>query len=188
MPVRNQGFELVLKDFPVNQVEELMRFHLKNGGLSRYVKFRHFFENIRGEEITTKEVEKWANRFSGIMKENLLEPNLLIEDSLNFVKSNHDKYEMHIVSGSDQQELQYLCYELNINPYFKNICGSPTPKIELVKTLLKENNYNPKECLLIGDSFNDFEAADSNEVQFFGYNNPDLKKLHTGYIESFNKL
>lgn len=29
MPVRNKGFELVLKEFPNKQVQDLMQFHLK---------------------------------------------------------------------------------------------------------------------------------------------------------------
>lgn len=64
MPVRNKGFELVLKDYPEEQVQELMAFHLKNGGLSRYVKFRYFFEEIRKETISEDEVSIWASKFS----------------------------------------------------------------------------------------------------------------------------
>ena len=45
--VRDSGFEIVLKDFPKNQVELLLNYHRQNGGLSRYVKFRYFFEVIR---------------------------------------------------------------------------------------------------------------------------------------------
>lgn len=43
MKVRDEGFKIVLKDYPSDQVEKLMEFHRNNGGLSRYVKFRYFF-------------------------------------------------------------------------------------------------------------------------------------------------
>ena len=67
--VRDLGFERVLSAFPKEQVDQLLAFHQANGGLSRYVKFRYFFENIRGEPITEEEILVWAERFSGIMKE-----------------------------------------------------------------------------------------------------------------------
>lgn len=42
--VRDKGFELVLANYPKNQVKQLMNFHQANSGLSRYVKFRFFFK------------------------------------------------------------------------------------------------------------------------------------------------
>ena len=185
MPVRNKGFELVLKEFPKEQVELLMQFHLKNGGLSRYVKFRHFFEEIRGEEVTEKAIKEWAQKFSGIMREELVQPALIIKDSLNFIKENYGKFNMHIVSGSDGEELNYLCQELGIKSFFKSIHGSPVPKKQLVENLLRDYMYDIEQTVLVGDSINDFEAAQYNNIDFIGYNNDNLKKLNTDYIESF---
>ncbi len=185
MPVRNKGFELVLKEFPNEQVELLMQFHLKNGGLSRYVKFRHFFEEIRDEIVTEEEIKGWAQKFSEIMRKELVQPSLLIEDSLNFIKENYKKFNMHIVSGSDGEELRYLCEKLDISHYFISIQGSPIPKKELVNSLLIKHNYKVVDTILIGDSINDYEAAETNDIDFCGYNNERLKELKTFYIDSF---
>ncbi len=92
---------------------------------------------------------------------------------------------MHIVSGSDEEELRYLCKKLDIKRFFISINGSPTPKIELVKSLLKDLSINRDKTILIGDSINDFEAAKKNNVEFFGFNNSELKKKGLNYIESF---
>lgn len=186
MPVRNKGFELVLKDFPQAQVQELMKFHLKNGGLSRYVKFRYFFEEIRNEDVSDDEVAIWASKFSDVMKKELLNKELLILDTCNFVEANRNKFEMHIVSGSDQEELRFLCKKLDLNSSFISINGSPTPKKKLVEDLLVEFNYKIEETVLIGDSVNDYDAAKINGLEFLGYNNPSLKKMGSGYIENFD--
>ena len=138
--VRDLGFEKVLADFPKDQVKDLLDFHKANGGLSRYVKFRHFFENIRKENITEQEILEWAERFSKIMKKLLVNENLLIEETLEFIKNNQDKYTMHITSGSDQEELRYLCKAMHIEELFKSIHGSPKPKKEWVKELIHQNN------------------------------------------------
>lgn len=185
MPVRNKGFQLVLKGYPKDQVEQLMRYHLENGGLSRYVKFRYFFEKIRGEVITEDDIELWAGKFSEVMRSELIDTSLLISDTLEFVKRNHENYNMHIVSGSDQQELRFLCDKMNISDFFLSINGSPIPKKKLVENLLKEHHYEKSKTVLIGDSINDFEAARENGIDFMGYNNKNLKELNAQYLENF---
>jgi len=185
MPIRDKGFELVLADYPGDQVDQFMIYHRKNGGLSRYHKFRYFFEEIRKEEITEKEIEILAGRFSKVMLENLLNPELLIIDSVNFIRKYYKNFTMHVVSGSDQHELRTICGHLELSTYFKSIHGSPTPKTELVKNLIQDNEYSRQTTCLIGDSINDFEAAKSNEIEFFGFNNNSIKDLG-GYISEFH--
>lgn len=187
--VRDHGFIEVLKDFPESQVKKLIDYHQQNGGLSRYVKFRHFFEVIRGESISDQEIEKWAFKFSVIMKNLLVDPSLLIMDSIEFVKKEYRKYPMHIVSGSDGNELRYLCGQLNISKFFISIHGSPTPKTKLVRDLLEIHNYSKSQSILIGDSINDYDAAIFNSIEFFGYNNPNLEcKNYINDFKNFNFL
>ncbi len=183
--VRDTGFERVLSEFPKAQVEDLLEFHRKNGGLSRYVKFRYFFEEVRKESVTENQIQVWAAKFSEIMLSSLMNPALLITDSILFIKNNYQKYKMHIVSGSDGNELRKICEEIGIYQYFITIEGSPTPKNLLVKNILETYEYKPENCVLIGDSINDKEAAMSNNVFFRGYNNPTLKD--DNYIHSFNQ-
>jgi HAD superfamily hydrolase (TIGR01549 family) len=172
--VRDLGFEKVLAAYPKNEVDKLLNFHRENGGLSRYVKFRYFFEEIRKENISDNEVNGFAEKFSVIMKKLLIDPSLLISETLEFVKRNYLNYEMHIVSGSDQNELRFLCKELNISQYFKSVNGSPSPKNQLLEELIIENKYSKDDCIMIGDSINDYEAAISNSIHFLAYGNLEL--------------
>jgi phosphoglycolate phosphatase-like HAD superfamily hydrolase len=183
--IRDSGFEKVLNNFPMDKVAELINFHKANGGLSRYVKFRYFFEDILKQEITTDEINLLAQNFSDIMKPLLNNADLLIQDSLDFVKHQHSLgVEMHIVSGSDEIELRYLCKELGISQYFITINGSPTSKNVIVDNLLKHNNYIREETVLIGDSINDYEAARINRIRFLGYNNVELIEMGD-YVKTF---
>jgi HAD superfamily hydrolase (TIGR01549 family) len=168
--IRDLGFESVLKEFPVAQVEQLLEYHRANGGLSRYVKFKYFFEVIQKTQISDKDIMVWAHRFSMIMKKSLVNPELLISETLDFVKNNQENYVMHITSGSDQEELRYLCRSLEIDHLFRSINGSPKPKKVWVNELIETYGYNIDECLLIGDSINDWEAAISNGIKFMAYN------------------
>lgn len=183
--VRDLGFEKVLENYPSDSVQELMKFHHQNGGLSRYVKFRYFFEEVLKQSVSDEKIQELATSFSFIMRELLVNPNLLIKDSLSFIESNFNNYKMHIVSGSDQNELRYLCQEMNLSKNFQSIHGSPTAKKVLVKNVIEENNYLKSDCILIGDSINDYDAAVANEIAFAGYNNHNLKQFDN-YIINFN--
>lgn len=185
MEVRDFGFEEIFKDFEKSDVDKLIVYHRSNGGLSRYVKIRHFFENILKMPITDQMIIQYASRFSEIMKKELTKPQNLIQDSLSFIKRKSKNFNFHIVSGSDQEELRFLCRELAISNYFLSIEGSPTPKESLVKDLLELHGYARNETCLIGDSVNDYEAAINNDIVFYGYNNAELKRLNIGYIQSF---
>ncbi|MFB9051984.1 HAD family hydrolase [Formosa undariae] len=187
MEVRDFGFKEIFKSFKESDVKSLITYHRLNGGLSRYVKIRYFYEVILNKSISNNEVEVYANSFSEIMRKELINPKNLILDSLNFIKSQYKNYNFHIVSGSDQNELMFLCDELGISTYFLTIHGSPTPKNTLVKRLLAEYNYSEQESCLIGDSINDYEAADANSIKFYGYNNDLLKEDHN-YINTFKEF
>ncbi|RAR47243.1 HAD family hydrolase [Flavobacterium lacus] len=179
--IRNTGFEKVLADYPPEQVEQLLSFHKANGGLSRYVKFRYFFEKIRNESVMEEQITILATRFSVIMKDLLLNEDLLFSETLDFVKRNQGNYKMHITSGSDQEELRYLCESLKISYLFDSVHGSPTAKIFLIKDLIDLHKYDHSKCVLIGDSINDWEAADANGILFMAYNSDEIVKSKTNY-------
>tara|TARA_B100000767_G_scaffold251948_1_gene255357 strand:- start:15647 stop:16264 length:618 start_codon:yes stop_codon:yes gene_type:complete len=179
MKVRDWGFEQIFKSFHQELIDKLLIFHQKNGGLSRYVKIRYFYEKLLGKSISKEQVDEYAENFSCLMKMELIKPENLILDSLNHIKNNYEKYNFHIVSGSDQEELRFLCNELKISQYFKSIHGSPTPKNLLVSKLLENYKYNIDKTCLIGDSINDYEAALHNKIRFYNYNNPKISHLGT---------
>jgi HAD superfamily hydrolase (TIGR01549 family) len=188
MSVRDEGFKKVLENYPESQVSELVTYHRKNGGLSRYVKFRYFFESIRNEACTEDDVRKLASLFSEVMMARLLDKKLLIMDSLDFVIKNHKKVPMYIVSGSDEKELNEICKKTGIAGYFMAIYGSPAHKSQLVADILRKNNYRNDQTVLIGDSINDYEASVDNGIDFIGYNNLELDKISTQYIQSFKNI
>lgn len=183
--VRKEGFVQVLKDYPEDEIQQLLTYHEKNGGLSRYVKFRYFFEEIREESITEDKVNELSAEFSEIMKKKLTIKSILIEDTVDFVRANYGRFNMHIISGSDEKELQLLCKKLEIDDFFISIHGSPTPKIELVKEVMNNFGYDSSETVLIGDSINDYDASQESNISFYGYNNKSLNEKGAGYINSF---
>lgn len=184
--VRIKAFKNSLEDYDSNDVNTLLKFHKNNGGLSRYVKFKFFFEKILKQPLNEEKFQKLLLKYSKFCKKNLMNKKLLISEVIRYITNNYKNKIFHIASGSDNQELNKLCNVMEISSYFKSINGSPEPKKDIIKRIIKENNYSKKNICLIGDSLNDYEAADFNKIFFFGYNNLELKKIkNSNYINNF---
>ena len=186
IPVKTEAFRKLFKSFPKKEVDELIKYHLENGGMSRYKKIEYFFTQILNEHIINEDVLKYAEIYSQITKEELSQKKYLILDSLNFIKENYKKYNLHIASGADEKDLKYICNKLDLEKYFLSINGSPKVKSEIVKDILKNNNYKKEETILIGDSINDLEAANQNNIEFYGYNN--IKLFNFNYIYKIKEI
>lgn len=167
MPTRDFGFRQIFKNYDIDLVEKFIKYHNDNGGLSRFHKIKYFYNSMLKKEISQEKIDLYANEFSKIMKEELVKPKYLITESIEFIKENSNNYNFHIVSGSAHTELNYLCEQLKINNYFLSINGSPTPKNTLVKNLLEKEKYNINETILIGDSLNDYESAEVNNINLW---------------------
>ena len=185
MPIRDYGFKRIFEDFKDNQISQLLDYHNENGGLSRYVKIKYFYNEILNKEILEEKINSYASAFSKIMKKELVNKKYLIVDTLEFIKNNFKKYNLHIVSGSDERELQYLCKKLEIDVYFQSINGSPIEKNKLVKSVLLDNEYLAKETILIGDSINDYVASEVNGIGFYGFNNTSLINISKQYLRNY---
>ena len=190
MPIRDKGFEEMVSKYTKDEkiIEEFLEFHRYNAGLSRFFKFRYFFEKMLKKDISEKIILELASDFSEIMKRELTNKKYLIKETVDFIMNNYEKYNMYIVSGSEQNELRYLCKELGIADYFKIILGSPTHKNDLVKNIISQEGLNIKECILIGDSINDYDSAIANGINFYGYNNEKLKENSNFYISTFKSF
>lgn len=184
VPIKTEGFKKLFQEFPIEIVDKLIEYHIQNGGISRYEKIKYFFNELLNKDISEDEISSYASKYSEITKEELTNSKYIIDDTNRFIKQNYKKYNMHIASGSDEEDLKYICEKLDLSKYFHSIKGSPTIKSKIVKDILEFNNYKKEETILIGDSINDYDAANENSIEFYGYNNLELKKF-MNYIEKF---
>ncbi len=185
VPVKTEAFRKLFSRYPKAIVDKFIEFHLENGGVSRYEKIKYFFNELLRKSIDEKEVLEFANKYSELTKLELANEKYLIEDSLEFIKDNYKKYNMHIASGADENDLKYICDKLDLSKYFLSINGSPTKKSEIVKNILGLNKYKKNETIMIGDSITDYNTAITNGIKFYGYNNETIVEVSDIYIYSF---
>ena len=122
------------------------------------------------------------------MRNELHKKKYLISDTLAFIQEQYRSFDMHIVSGSEHEELNYLCKALEIDKFFLSISGSPLMKYEIMSSLIKKNSYSKDEIIMIGDSINDYDSSVLNGIKFYGFNNKHIKSVSDVYITSFKVL
>ncbi|MDP0562384.1 MAG: HAD hydrolase-like protein [Candidatus Endonucleobacter sp. (ex Gigantidas childressi)] len=186
MKIKGEGFVELFNQHSKEKTDRLYKYHLQNGGVSRFEKIKYFYESILGEGVTESDVRLQAEKFGSIVISKLCKKENLIKDSLRYIQRRYNNFNFHIVSGSEEKELRFLCKELYLSQYFVSINGSPTPKSILVESVLKQNKYKKNETILIGDALTDANAAEDNGIKFYAYNNIILKQY--SYIYSFKDM
>jgi phosphoglycolate phosphatase-like HAD superfamily hydrolase len=167
--IRIEGFAELFTDYPESEIKKLLKYARENGGISRYIKIRFFFEEIKKMPISEEDVNRLAHQYSILVTEKV-ERASSVPGAVEFIDKYSSFYRLAIVSGSDQLELRGICKERDIAKYFCTILGSPIGKSKNIRTLIDVQGWDHEECLYVGDSINDYDAAFLNNVSFLGVN------------------
>lgn len=92
MPIRDYGFRRIFEYYSEDNIEKLISYHRDNGGLSRFHKIKYFYNEILKKDIDEEIIERYAQNFTIIMKNQLVDKKYLIQDSVNFIKLNYNQF------------------------------------------------------------------------------------------------
>jgi len=154
--VKTESFYKAALSYGERAADELVEYHVANGGVSRYKKFSYFLDHIveKPSEAALKELlaDYAANVQAGLQ-------NCAIAPALERLRNRTPHSRWLIVSGGDQAELREIFQMRGISDWFDaGIFGSPDTKEDiLIRELENGNILTP--ALFIGDSKYDFKAA-----------------------------
>lgn len=162
--IKTDAFNELFKDFP-DKVDEIVKFHLDNGGMSRFDKFRYIYKNIFKQPLSEVKFNKLCRDFSNLVVEKVVVAPF-VKGAIEFLQKGLVRYNMYVVSATPEEELKSIIIKRKINKYFLGIYGSPGNKESLLLKILQENNYCQAETIFLGDSINDYLAAQKVKVKF----------------------
>jgi len=149
-----------------NMIEECLEYFSNNFGKSRFHHVAHFLEKIlmiateEKSEIEQLILEDFSRQCRTLYLSAKLTPHFI-----SFVEQCRGK--RHVASGSEQGELRDVFYQRNLDKLFDGIFGSPTPKEEIIKRIVEqEQNTN---AVMFGDSESDMLSAQQNKIDFVFY-------------------
>jgi phosphoglycolate phosphatase-like HAD superfamily hydrolase len=162
--LKTEAFREVAKRFGESVAEELVKFHLKNAGASRYKKFAYLLEEILGVRASKEIVDELSREFSSRIWEGLL--SCSIPSGLSKLRAETIRSRWMVLSGSDQIELRRLLCLRGVEGFFDaGIFGSPETKDEIIERL-RLNGDILEPTLFLGDSRYDHEVAVRNGFEF----------------------
>ena len=193
--IKTNAFRETLIGEPDDLINEFILYHKNNGGISRYVKFEHYYRDIKHEEQYLLMSEKAIYRYAKIVLDQLIEvqyvPGFL--DIIDYLNKN--KIPCFIVSGGDQSELHDIFIRRKIFDKFIEVLGSPITKNIHIETMVNNNKLN-YPVIFFGDARSDMEAALKNGIDFcfvsqfsewFGWKLMAKKFMHNT-IKNFEEL
>jgi len=192
--LKSEAFYEVALPYGKKNAQALVEYNKRLGGVTRFEKFRYFFETILEKKTFEKELENALNNFSALVCEKLINcPETSgARDFLDSLPINSKKY---VVSGGAQTELKVIFKQRGLDTYFDDIYGSPDSKEVIMRNKVRSPDM---ECpaVFIGDSRYDYEVAWQFHLDFFFMTNYTEFKDWKSYfmdkrvkiIETFNAL
>ncbi len=176
--VKTEAFKQLTLPYGEEESNAMLRFHLANGGVSRYKKLSHFIDSILPAYSKVNEGEytlkKMLEEYSALVKQGLL--NCEVAPGLDCLRKATTNTRWLIVSGSDQKELRDIFFQRGLSEWFDGgIFGSPDTKDEILFREITRGNIK-KSAIYFGDSKYDFECAQRAGLDFiFVYGWTELK-------------
>jgi len=170
--VKTQAFRQLFQDNYPSKTKQIVDFHLANGGMSRFDKFRHIYKNILKEELSENLFKALCDRFNRLVVDDVIAcPG--VKGVNDFLEKYSPKMPMYIVSATPDAEIKEIVAKRSLSKYFLEVFGSPTKKADIIKAILLKHSLTPKEAIFIGDSSNDYQASLEANVFFAARIIPD---------------
>ena len=125
--IKTQAFYDSALSYGHDKANDLVEYHIKNGGISRYHKWNYFLNSIVGCEVSKEKVDELLSHFSEKTKHELLKCE--INEGI-FQLREELSSDWIVISGGNQDEINEVFSSRKIDSLFVDGCifGSPDPK------------------------------------------------------------
>jgi HAD superfamily hydrolase (TIGR01549 family) len=166
--VKTKAFAKMFREYGPEVEKRVVEYHLNNGGVSRFDKFRYYYEEILNKPVNEEIIKRLSKQFSNLVVDGILASPFIpgAKESLENLKKK--EIPCYIVSATPYDEINLIVGKKELKGYFKEVHGSPRKKWEICREIITKENYNPQNCLFIGDAMSDYEAAQKNGICFLG--------------------
>ncbi len=169
--VKTEAFRTAAMPYGEAAADALVKHHVANGGVSRYVKFAYFIETIDPEhapdlipEAGSPTLESLLSTYAQSVRNGLM--TCAVAEGLEELREATPESRWLIVSGGDQKELREIFAARGLAAYFDGgIFGSPDTKDAILGRELAAGTIR-KPALFLGDSRYDFQASRAVGLDF----------------------
>lgn len=168
--IKTDGFAQMYRPHGHCVLDKVINHHRINGGMNRYAKIKLYHKKFLGIDLSNKEVNEIAGRYSRIVFEKVLKARY-VKGSPKFLETcKKYKKASFLVSATPEKEIKKIVKIKNLKRFFKEIKGSPRSKEDNIKDLISKYKIDREKAVFFGDSVNDLNAAEQNNIKFIGIN------------------
>lgn len=164
--VKTDAFRELFSSEPDHQ-DEIVEFHIRNGGMSRFDKFRYIYSEILHRDLSDEQFRQLSNRFAGLVFEKILVTSF-VKGAREFLEAYHSVIPLYVVSATPEDELQQIVRKRELSHYFQKTYGAPRKKTDCINEIVSLTGTSPEATLFVGDAINDLNAARASGVRFIG--------------------
>ena len=163
--IKTNAFAKLFEQEGEEVVKKVVDYHLKNGGVSRYEKFRYIYKEILRRPLNDIEFQGLCNKFANYVLESVVAASY-VKGALEFLGNCASQYKCFVVSATPQTEIEEIIQRRDIRKFFRGIYGAPIKKSDAVRDILLEEKFESISAVYIGDAMSDYIAATDNSVKF----------------------
>ena len=186
--VKGEAFVETFADFPHN-AEQVLTFHRTHGGLTREIKIRQILESLGDKSPAESEISRRVSRFSDLVAQRVIDA-AEIPGTYEFLREWSNRCPLYAVSATPDKELQRIMAARDLVPFFQSVRGWPPEKSRLIGQEIASGGFKASECILVGDSNEDHQAARRASVPFifFGAARPGFTHNSVPRITSWSEF
>ena len=177
--IKTRAFYNVAKVYGHEPAQALTDYHVQNGGISRFVKFKYLLTKILKKEIAQSELSQLLDNYTHEVKNALMDCE--VAEGLELLREQTSYANWLIVSGGDQAELRDVFKARQLDRYFDSgIFGSPDTKETIIAREIESGKIT-RPALFLGDSKYDFQGAQTAGLDFIFLTQWTEVKGHQGW-------
>lgn len=163
--VKTRAFRRLFASDGADVTERVVDYHLRNGGVSRFEKFRYIYREILARPLSDDRFQQLCDDFATLVVEEVVAAPE-VPGANAFLRTYSARYLLFVVSGTPATELRDIVARRSMTPYFREVLGAPETKDALLTGLLARYGLAPFELVFIGDAETDWRAAAATGVPF----------------------
>jgi HAD superfamily hydrolase (TIGR01549 family) len=190
LDVKTAAFARMYEKYGPETVAQVVDYHLRHGGMSRYEKFRYYEKILLGHHIGPGEEKRLGEMFSALVVEAVVHAPW-VPGAYDFLSAHYRTQDLYVASGTPEPEMIAIVKRREVEHFFVSVHGSPASKEEIIMDICLDHRYDRDSVLMVGDSQTDYEGARKAGILFVGRKSgsvsffppevtvlPDLTGLH----------
>lgn len=180
--IKTRAFEALFASEAPEARARIVGYHLANGGISRFEKFRYAYHEVLRRPLPPEEEKALGDRFNALVEE-AVSVCPWVPGAREFLEARHRRLPLFVASGTPQAELRRIVERRALAGFFRGVYGTPDKKDAILRAVASALPCEPRDLLMVGDARNDYDAARAVGAAFLGVAPPGAENPFPSGVE-----